>query len=227
ALSSTRGGRSSRAEEGEHASGRAGGSPSSSGSSILLGGGTSSSSEVDLIPPAIVLSDMTSYSDFATQPRSHIVTRTNGNHDITSTSLQLPPPSAPAPVTFPLTTLVPGRSYGESISLPGDEQRAASRSTSASGSIHRGRHNASNQNPHPSENDQEKAAGYQQQHDGQQVLRSLIYQLLHGLAETHAVGITHRDIKLGNLLVREVDAKTLHLRIADFGSAVFHNLEVH
>ena len=38
---------------------------------------------------------------------------------------------------------------------------------------------------------------------GIQQIKSLMYQLLHGLAEMHAVNITHRDIKPSNLLVRE------------------------
>ncbi|CAD7959919.1 unnamed protein product [Amoebophrya sp. A120] len=67
--------------------------------------------------------------------------------------------------------------------------------------------------PHPGDD--------QGQMSNLKVMKSIMYQLLHGLAEIHAVGITHRDIKLGNLLIREDEQHELHLRIADFGSAVF------
>eukprot|EP00756_Hemistasia_phaeocysticola_P005554 Hpha_TRINITY_DN13387_c0_g1::TRINITY_DN13387_c0_g1_i2::g.95692::m.95692/K04371/MAPK1_3; mitogen-activated protein kinase 1/3 len=44
----------------------------------------------------------------------------------------------------------------------------------------------------------------------------LTYQLLHGLHAMHAAGVTHRDIKPHNLLVRQADSV---LQICDFGLA--------
>ena len=48
-----------------------------------------------------------------------------------------------------------------------------------------------------------------------EIIRSLIYQLLKGLAYLHSLNIMHRDIKLQNLLIS--DRK--QLKICDFGFA--------
>lgn len=48
-----------------------------------------------------------------------------------------------------------------------------------------------------------------------ELIRSLIYQLLKGLAYMHSMNIMHRDIKLENLLIS--DKK--QLKICDFGFA--------
>lgn len=48
-----------------------------------------------------------------------------------------------------------------------------------------------------------------------ELIRSLIYQLLKGLAYLHSLSIMHRDIKLENLLIS--DKK--ELKICDFGFA--------
>uniref|UniRef100_A0A0N5A841 Cell division protein kinase 5 n=1 Tax=Syphacia muris TaxID=451379 RepID=A0A0N5A841_9BILA len=49
----------------------------------------------------------------------------------------------------------------------------------------------------------------------QQVVRSLCYQLLRGLAYCHAHNVLHRDLKPQNLLI----SHTLQLKLADFGLA--------
>ena len=53
-------------------------------------------------------------------------------------------------------------------------------------------------------------------------VESCMSQLLHGVAYIHAQGITHRDIKPGNIVPQDcpdVDMKVGHVKLADFGLA--------
>eukprot|EP00953_Heterococcus_sp_UTEX-ZZ885_P021310 11892-Heterococcus_DN1.PRE.2 len=59
------------------------------------------------------------------------------------------------------------------------------------------------------------------------VMKQLLYQLIQGVADLHAAGITHRDIKPSNLIVRVASSSSIDgirqapfLNIADFSSAI-------
>uniref|UniRef100_A0A0G4FN13 Protein kinase domain-containing protein n=1 Tax=Chromera velia CCMP2878 TaxID=1169474 RepID=A0A0G4FN13_9ALVE len=54
---------------------------------------------------------------------------------------------------------------------------------------------------------------------GQQVFRQIARQTLEGLALLHSRNVTHRDVKLANLLISTPKGR-LSIRLADFGSAV-------
>ena len=59
--------------------------------------------------------------------------------------------------------------------------------------------------------------------EGGGVRREIMRQLLMGLAELHAAGVAHRDVKPDNLLVRRGDPgsdEPIACRLADFGSAI-------
>ena len=59
--------------------------------------------------------------------------------------------------------------------------------------------------------------------EGGGVRREIMRQLLQGLAELHAAGVAHRDVKPDNLLVRRGDPgsdEPIACRLADFGSAI-------
>merc|ERR1719265_1438944 len=53
---------------------------------------------------------------------------------------------------------------------------------------------------------------------GRQLLKNIAYQLLHGTAEAHKVGVVHRDIKLANVLMTETWPYVV--RLCDWGSAL-------
>lgn len=59
---------------------------------------------------------------------------------------------------------------------------------------------------------------------GAEVLKELIRQVLMGLAQVHRQGVTHRDLKPGNVLVnvhnRSAASSAARIKLADFGSAV-------
>lgn len=51
-------------------------------------------------------------------------------------------------------------------------------------------------------------------------LLNIMKQLLEALDETHSKGITHRDVKLENLLMKMTESGEMDVKLADFGSAV-------
>ena len=57
------------------------------------------------------------------------------------------------------------------------------------------------------------------QHDGQEVLREIVKQLLTAVKGCHSLNVAHRDIKPGNLIINSNEFPP-KLRLADFGSAV-------
>ena len=52
-------------------------------------------------------------------------------------------------------------------------------------------------------------------------VRAVVDQLLDGLAAAHALGVIHRDVKPGNLMLQRAHGHPLLLRILDFGLAKF------
>ncbi|MGM0557174.1 MAG: protein kinase domain-containing protein [Myxococcota bacterium] len=54
--------------------------------------------------------------------------------------------------------------------------------------------------------------------------KTILMSLLDGLAHAHARGVIHRDIKPGNVLVREATSSWSGIKLADFGLAYFLDL---
>ena len=58
------------------------------------------------------------------------------------------------------------------------------------------------------------------------VIRDIMYNILNGLKQIHARGVTHRDIKPSNIVVRKASSRSskVILKLVDFGSSLYSSL---